>query len=107
MSSEKMESHTAAAELESAVNLARLPAKGRTLLGPYPVWVDAGEGKRQPGVIDGVRLESYDGETNNVMIRLDDSKNPAFWAEVTLNLNKLQQWLREEGVEMTCRPIED
>ncbi len=61
---------------------------------------------RDPGVIDDARLQSFDGASGSVVLRLDTWQNPAFWAECHLPLDKLQRWLRAQGVDMQWRVID-
>ncbi len=85
--------------------LARLPARGRIPLVTIHGEAELPKRRHKPGEIDGARLQSFCEGV--VTLRLDDSENLPFWAEVSLSLDQLQRWLREEGVEMTWHPVED
>jgi len=52
------------------------------------------------GVIDGVRLLSYDKDTNKIIIRLDHSTLPSFWIEIPLDLSQLSEWVDSEKERM-------
>lgn len=52
------------------------------------------------GVIDGVRLLSYDKDTNKIIIRLDHSTLPSFWIEIPLDLSELSEWVENEKERM-------
>ena len=54
--------------------------------------------RKRHGDIDGARLEDYDPLTRSIKIRMDDSDNLAFWAELTLSLDDLKDWLAIQGV---------
>jgi hypothetical protein len=60
-------------------------------------------GKRNHQEIDGARLASYDEETHSFQIRIDDTERPTFWCHVTLNMESLQTWLLDQGIEMTFK----
>jgi len=44
--------------------------------------------------VNGVRVQSYDEESREVVIRAEDyQRDPAFWLEINLNLNQLEKWI--------------
>ena len=46
--------------------------------------------------INGARLLSYDPETRTVVVRVDDSRMPAFWLEVPISLDQLEAFVAAE-----------
>jgi hypothetical protein len=82
----------------------RVPPEMQARYG-HPVLPDRAP-RQQPGVLD-AKLQSYCEETEEVVVRLDSWVNPAFWAECRLPLAQLQQWLREQGVDMQYRSLAD
>lgn len=47
------------------------------------------------GVIDGVKLESFDHETNSIKMRIDDSNVPGFWMEINIRFTNLEKWVKK------------
>jgi len=45
------------------------------------------------GVIDSVKLESFDTKTNSIKMRIDDSNVPGFWMEINIRFVNLQKWV--------------
>jgi hypothetical protein len=62
--------------------------------------------RRPPGELD-ARLTKWDAREEEFVVRLDAWVNPEFWAECRIPLPQLQEWLREQGVEMQYRVIGD
>ena len=60
---------------------------------------------RDPGIIDDAKLANFHPDTGTVIVRLDTWQNSAFWAECHIPLDKLQQWLLEQGVEMNWKLV--
>lgn len=52
------------------------------------------------GGINGVRLLSYDKDTNKIIIRLDHTTLPSFWIEIPLDLSQLSEWVDSEKERM-------
>ena len=97
-----------AEETKSELELGYLNARGRIPTEQIEMWSqDQPRFKHHPNVIDGARLGSYCEESHNINIRLDDSSNLPFWAEINLNLDQLQRWLLVQGVDMKWAPTEE
>ena len=47
------------------------------------------------GVIDSVKLESFDPETNSIKMRIDDSNVPGFWMEINIRFTNLEKWVKK------------
>ena len=47
------------------------------------------------GVIDSVKLESFDPKTDSIKIRVDDSNVPGFWMEVNIRFLNLEKWVNK------------
>jgi hypothetical protein len=47
------------------------------------------------GVIDSVKLESFDPKTDSIKIRVDDSNVPGFWMEVNIRFLNLDKWVNK------------
>lgn len=47
------------------------------------------------GVIDSVKLESFDPETNSIKMRIDDSNVPGFWMELNIRFTNLEKWVKK------------
>jgi len=47
------------------------------------------------GIIDSVKLESFDHETNSIKMRIDDSNVPGFWMEINIRFTNLEKWVRK------------
>jgi hypothetical protein len=47
------------------------------------------------GVIDSVKLESFDPKTNSIKMRIDDSNVPGFWMEINVRFLNLQKWVEK------------
>ena len=47
------------------------------------------------GVIDSVKLESFDQETNSIKMRIDDSNVPGFWMEINIRFTNLEKWVKK------------
>jgi len=47
------------------------------------------------GVIDSVKLQSFDQETNSIKMRIDDSNVPGFWMEINIRFIKLEKWVKK------------
>ena len=47
------------------------------------------------GVIDSVKLESFNPETNSINIRIDDSNVPGFWMEIHILFTNLEKWVKK------------
>lgn len=68
----------------------------------YPGYVIPNNKRKRYQEVDGARLADFDKSTRNVKIRIDDSDNLPFWAEVSLDLGQLKDWLEEEhGIIIT------
>lgn len=61
---------------------------------------------RDPGVISDVKLDNFHSDTGTVVIRMDTWQNASFWAECHIELDQLQQWLLEQGIEMTWKSVQ-
>jgi len=47
------------------------------------------------GVIDSVKLESFDPKTNSIKMRIDDSNVPGFWMELNIRFTNLEKWVKK------------
>jgi len=47
------------------------------------------------GVIDSVKLESFDPATNSIKMRIDDSNVPGFWMEINIRFVNLEKWVKK------------
>ena len=47
------------------------------------------------GVIDSVKLESFDPKTNSIKMRIDDSNVPGFWMEINIRFVNLEKWVNK------------
>ena len=47
------------------------------------------------GVIDSVKLESFDPKTDSIKIRVDDSNVPGFWMEINIRFLNLEKWVNK------------
>ena len=47
------------------------------------------------GVIDSVKLESFDPKTNSNKMRIDDSNVPGFWMEINIRFVNLEKWVNK------------
>ena len=47
------------------------------------------------GVIDSVKLESFDHENNSIKMRIDDSNVPGFWMEINIRFTNLEKWVKK------------
>ena len=47
------------------------------------------------GVIDSVKLESFDTKTNSIKMRIDDSNVPGFWMEINIRFVNLEKWVNK------------
>ena len=60
-------------------------AKGRVM--------DGDRNLNKFGVIDSVKLESFDPKTNSIKMRIDDSNVPGFWMEINIRFTNLEKWV--------------
>jgi len=54
------------------------------------------------GVIDSVKLESFDPETNSIKMRIDDSNVPGFWMEINIRFVNLEKWVNKMKKMAEC-----
>ena len=47
------------------------------------------------GVIDRVKLESFDPKTESIKMRIDDSNVPGFWMEINIRFVNLEKWVKK------------
>ena len=47
------------------------------------------------GIIDSVKLESFDPKTDSIKIRVDDSNVPGFWMEINIRFLNLEKWVNK------------
>ena len=47
------------------------------------------------GVIDSVKLESFDPKTNSIKMRINDSNVPGFWMEINIRFVNLEKWVNK------------
>jgi hypothetical protein len=54
------------------------------------------------GIIDSVKLESFDPETNSIKMRIDDSNVPGFWMEINIRFVNLEKWVNKMKKMAEC-----
>jgi len=54
------------------------------------------------GVIDSVKLESFDPKTNSIKMRIDDSNVPGFWMEINIRFVNLEKWVNKMKKMAEC-----
>lgn len=71
-----------------------LSAKGRVM--------DGDGNLNKFGVIDSVKLESFDPKTNSIKMRIDDSNVPGFWMEINIRFVNLEKWVNKMKKMAEC-----
>jgi|688.fasta_scaffold594058_2 hypothetical protein len=64
-----------------------ISAKGRVMDGDNKI--------NKFGIIDSVKLSSFDPKTDSITVRLDDSNVPGFWMEVNIRFEHLKKWVEK------------
>lgn len=64
-----------------------ISAKGRVM--------DGDKNLNKLGIIDSVKLSSFDPKTDSIKVRIDDSNVPGFWMEINIRFEKLQKWIEK------------